>query len=146
MRAGRRHAWGITALLVLLSALFLGVPAAQAAFTARAQSGFMASTLVLASPAFTVAKDCNPVGSSGKFRPTITVTQYGTVPRANAYALIVKDPSGTVSVVDLAVQTSYSSPQVYGGTWTYYVQAQYKVPGTTNVWTSRTAVPASITC
>lgn len=148
MGAGRNQARGASALLaLLLSGLFISVPAAHAAFTASARSGFTVKTLVLATPSSLIAPACNPVGGSGKVRPTITVNQYGTVPRANAYFLIVTDPTGQITAVDLSVSSTYTSGQTSGGTWTYYVQAQYQVPGTTtNVWTSKTANPSSLSC
>lgn len=141
MGAGRNQARGASALLaLLLSGLFISVPAAHAAFTASARSGFTVKTLVLATPSSSITKGCNTVGGSGKVRPTITVNQYGTVPRANAYFLIVTDPTGQITAVDLSVSSTYTSGQTSGGTWTYYVQAQYQVPGTnpTNVWKSKT--------
>lgn len=145
--AGRNRARRTSALLaLLLSGLFIGVPAAHAAFTSSARSGFTASTLTLATPTSLISAPCSPIGSSGKFRPTITVSQYGAVPRANAYFLVVTDPTGQVTTIDLSVSNTYSSGQSYGGTWTYYVQSRYQVPGSTNAWKSRAANPASVTC
>lgn len=146
MGAGRNHTRGASALLVLLCCLFVGAPAAHAVFTARAGSGFTASTLTLANPTSLISTPCSAIGNSGKFRPTITVSRYGTVPRANAYFLVVSDPTGQVTTIDLSVTNTYSSNQSYGGTWTYYVQAQYQVPGSTNAWKSRATNPGSVTC
>jgi len=146
MGAARIRARGAGALVILvLSCLLVGVPSAHAAFSATARSGFTASALVLAAPTASISPDCSPVGNSGKFRPRITVTQYGPVPRANGYVLTVTDPNGQRTIVDLSVSSTYSSDQIYGGQWTYAVQSQYRVPGTSNVWASRTD-PKTLSC
>jgi hypothetical protein len=144
--AGRNRTRGASALLVLLlSLLVVGVPAAHAAFTASARSGFTASALVLVSPSASISPACTSIGSSGKYRLNLTVSTVGSVPRANAYVLIATDPSGTSYAVNPA-SSGYSSQTASAGKWTYYVQAQYQVPGTTNVWKSAPANPSSITC
>ncbi|GGH91131.1 hypothetical protein ACFFGR_19355 [Arthrobacter liuii] len=147
MGAGRNHAGGASALLVLLlSSLFVGVPAAHAAFTASGQSGFRVSALVLQPPVASITASCAGGGSGkGKNRLNIAVSSVGSVPRANAYVLIVTDPSGTSYTVDPA-SSGYSNQSPALGTWKYYVQAQYRVPGTTNVWKSNTANPLTVVC
>lgn len=146
MGAGKNNVRSASALLVLLlSCIFLAVPAANAAFTASARSGFSASTLVLQSPVASMTPSCTAIGGSGKYRLNIAVNSVGSVPRANAYVLLVTDPSGTSYTVDPA-SSGYSNQSAGPGTWTYFVQAQYRVPGTTNIWKSKTAKPLTISC
>ncbi|UUL77385.1 hypothetical protein NG819_07930 [Pseudarthrobacter sp. Fe7] len=148
MAAGRNHAWSASALLVVfLSTLFVGIPAAHAAFKASAQSGFPVSALTLQSPVPSITASCAGGGSNGngKKRLNIAVTSAGSVPRANAYVLIVTDPSGSNYSVNPAT-SGYSNQSPAPGIWTYYVQAQYQVPGTTNVWKSKTATPLTVSC
>ncbi|MEW1939969.1 hypothetical protein AB0299_02705 [Pseudarthrobacter sp. NPDC080037] len=132
-------------LALLLSLLLVGVPAAHAAFTASTSSGFTAGALRLATPSSSTTASCSQIGSSGKYRLSITVNSVGTVPRATAYVLVVTDPTGVIYTINPATN-GYSSQTAGAGTWTYFVQAQYQVSGTTNVWKSRTASPASVTC
>lgn len=69
----------------------------------------------------------------------------GSVPRANAYVLIVTDPSGTSYTINPA-SAGYSNQSAAPGIWTYFVQAQYQVPGSTNVWKGMTASPLTLSC
>lgn len=145
MRARKNSMWSVSALPVLLLAcIFFSIPAANAAFTSSARSSFPVSTLVLQSPVASITPTCTG-GGKGKYRLNITVTSVGSVPRANAYVLIVTDPSGTIYTVDPA-SSGYSNPSATPGTWTYFVQAQYRVSGTTNVWKSITASPSTVSC
>lgn len=147
MAAGRNRRWSASALLVLLlSTLFVGVPAAHAAFSSRAQSGFSASTLVLATPAvtYTPQQPCAAPGGSGKYRLNIGVSSVGSVDRATGYALIVTDPNGVT--YSRSVSAGFSSQSAIAGIWTYYVEAQYQVPGTSNVWKSKPTKPVPVPC
>jgi hypothetical protein len=133
-------------LALITSCLLAGVPAAHAAFTASSRGAFSASALKMSSPSASTTASCSPIGNSGKHRLDIAVQTYGSVARANAYALIVTDAAGNGIAVDLATSTGFSDGAAAGGWWTYSVEAQYKVPGSTNVWISKTASPAYIFC
>ena len=106
-----------------------------------------ASAHVLPAPAGNrVTTSCSPIGNSGKHRLAISVTSHGTVPRATHYVLRVKDPSGTVQAsLDLPLASPYQDNFASGGWWTYSIEAQYRVPGSTNVWTSN-APQVSVYC
>lgn len=123
---------------LLTACLMAGAPAANAVFTRTLSAGTTAvGTYKLASPTGNVVTvTCTPSGSSGKFRLTITVVSHGLVAKANNYVLVVKDAAGlAASPVTLSPGGTYtaSSP---GNNWTYSIDAQYKVPGTSNAWSS----------
>ncbi|NSX37179.1 hypothetical protein HTS88_12295 [Pseudarthrobacter oxydans] len=130
-----------------LACLLIGAPAAHAVFTTSSTSAMTASALVLAAPAGnTASTSCSPIGNSGKHRLSISVTSHGTVPRATNYVLRVKDPAGTTqAIVDLTPGGYFQAGAAAGGWWTYSIEAQYQVPGSTNVWTS-TAPQLSVYC
>ncbi|WP_461186763.1 hypothetical protein [Arthrobacter sp. Z4-13] len=134
----------------LLACLLVGGPAAHATFTAAATTAMKASTLALAAPTGnSISANCSPIGQSGKSRLSITVNSHGTVPRATNYVLKLVDPSGAIQTIDLiagkAIYDSGPSTGVSQGIWKYSIEAQYRVPGTTNVWTSA-AAPSPVTC
>lgn len=138
---------GLMPAAALLACLMAGAPAAHAVFTSRASSAMTASAHVLAAPAGNqVTTSCSPIGNSGKHRLAITVTSHGTVPRATNYVLRVKDPSGaTRASIDLTPGGYFQDGAAGGGWWTYSIEAQYRVPGTTNAWTSN-APQTSVYC
>jgi hypothetical protein len=108
-----------------------------------------AGTYALAVPTGNVSANCAQIGGSGKYKLTISVTARGTVPRANDYVLRLVSPSGAVTDIDFSggnlSYDSGSNTSVARGTWKYSVEAQYKVPDTTNVWSSA-ATPQIINC
>lgn len=135
----------------LVAGLLVGAPAAHAAFNTTVTATMKTSAHTMAVPVGnTVAASCEPIGGSGKYRLWISVSGHGTVARANNYVLRMVSPSGTVTDTDLksgsAAYNSGSSSGAEPGTWTYSIEAQYQVPGSTNVWTSTTAVPSTINC
>ena len=123
----------------LAACLLTGAPAANAVFTRTLNAGTTTmGTYKLASPTGnTVSVTCTPNGGgSGKFRLTITVTNHGTVAKANNYVLNVKDSAGlAASPVTLSPGGTYTAPSP-GTKWTYSIDAQYIVPGTSYAWTS----------
>lgn len=131
----------------LLACLLAGGPAANATFTSSTTATMTASSHVMAAPAGnTVSTGCSPIGNSGKHRLSISVTSHGTEPRATNYVLKVTDPSGAVkATIDLTPGGTFQDSTANGGWWTYSIEAQYRVPGSTNVWTSN-GPQASIYC
>ncbi|MFB9654916.1 hypothetical protein [Pseudarthrobacter oxydans] len=122
----------------LAACLMAGAPAANAVFTRTLSAGATSvGTYKLASPpGNAVTVTCTPNGNSGKYRLTLTVTSHGTVAKANNYVLVVKDSTGlAASPVTLNPGGSYTAPSP-GSKWTYSIDAQYKVPGTSNAWSS----------
>ena len=125
---------------VLTACLMTGAPAANAVFTRTISAGTTpVGTYKLGSPSgnvVTVTCAANGNGNSGKYRLTITVTSHGVVAKANNYVLVVKDSTGLVSSpVTLNPGGSYTAPSP-GSSWTYSIDAQYKVPGTSYAWSS----------
>lgn len=123
----------------LAACLLAGAPAANAVFTRTLNAGTATmGTYKLASPTGnTVSVTCTPNGGgSGKFRLTITVTNHGTVAKANNYVLNVKDSAGLAAApVTLSPGGTYTAPSP-GAKWTYSIDAQYVVPGTSYTWSS----------
>lgn len=148
MRTGTRRTWTLSSvLLIVLSCVVFSGPAAHAVFTSSTAGAFTASAYALTSPAGNVINaTCTPIGNSGKHRLAITVVSRGSVPKANAYVLIATGPTGQRYTVDLATSSGLSLDSATGGRWTYSVESQYRVPGTTNAWTSAAVNPASINC
>jgi hypothetical protein len=133
-----------------LACFLIGGPAAQATFTTAATATMTASTYVLEAPAGNkVTAECNPIGNSGKYQLRISVTARGTVSKATNYILKMVSPTGTIQTLDLnadgGTYDSGSSSSAARGKWFYSVEAQYRVPETTNVWTSN-APQLSVTC
>lgn len=134
---------------VLAACLMVGAPAANAVFTRTLSAGTASvGTHKLASPAGNVVTPVctlNGNGNSGKFKLTLTVVTYGTVAKANNYVLVVKDSAGVAAApVTLTPGLVYTAPSP-GNRWTYSIDAQYKVPGTTNTWSSDSN-PVAVTC
>lgn len=135
-RLGRRGQVLLAGLVTVC--LMVGAPAANAVFSRTLGAGNMSvGTYKLASPAGKVVTvTCTPNGGSGKFRLTITVASHGIVAKANNYVLVVKDSSGlAASPVTLSPGGIYTAPSP-GNKWTYSIDAQYKVPGTSYAWSS----------
>lgn len=134
---------------VVTACLMSGAPAANALFTRTINAGTTSmGTYKLASPTGNVATyACTPSGNgnSGKFRLTITVVSHGVVAKANNYVLVVKDSTGlAASPVTLNPGAVYTAPSP-GNKWTYSIDAQYKVPGTSYAWSSDPN-PVTATC
>jgi hypothetical protein len=143
---------------ILLCCLLVGGPAAQAAFTGSASAGALtAGAHKLAAPTRDTTAKCDATGNSGKYRLEIDVFSHGTVPKASHYVLTVVEPNGTKRYTeDLTpaeedkskpagehkskpagtVQWSYELKTAGPGQWSYSIDAQYRVPGSTNIWTS----------
>lgn len=122
----------------LAACLMVGAPAANAVFSRSLSAGTMSiGSYKLASPTGNVVTvTCTPNGGSSKFRLTVTVVSHGTVAKANNYVLIVKDSTGlAASPVTLNPGGSYTAPSP-GNKWTYSIDAQYNVAGTSYSWSS----------
>jgi len=125
----------------VVTALSLGVAlapgSAVAAFSGMHQVATPYSAATLPAPAAqhtTVTIDCALVLS------TITVTRYDRVPNANYHELKIYSGSSTTPVhtgdLSKPAQRKFSSAMLFTGTWRAEITGQYKVPGSTNVWTS----------
>lgn len=133
----------ITLIGGILACLLIGAPAAHAAFTSTIRAGNLAvGTHQLATPTGnTVIPLCIPNGSSGKSRVSVTVSGYGTVPKATHYVLTVSDETGVRYTADLkpGVPTVYAPTSgAPSTTWNYSISAQYRVPSTGVIWKSNT--------
>jgi hypothetical protein len=73
-------------------------------------------------------------------KPKFTVTSYAPVTRANYYDVKLFDPSANLQHtgdLSTAAGKAYVSDQYqWVGTWKYEIRAHYKVPGSTNIWSS----------
>jgi hypothetical protein len=132
--------WQVLLAGVLAACLMAGAPAANAVFIRTLSAGTSTvGTYKLASPTGNVATFvCTPSGNGNslKFRLTITVVSHGVVAKANSYVLVVKDSAGVAaSPVTLNPGVIYTAPSP-GNKWTYSIDAQYKVPGTSYAWSS----------
>ena len=140
----RRRTGRIAATAVALAAALAGAPGlAEAAFVATATTNISgqrtsATTLTLAAPTSNVVTPLCALqggGNSGRYRLTLTVVSHGTVQQANGYALTVYDSGGIkLGSTDLSQSLSYTTTP--GTSWKYSVDALYKVPNTTNSWSS----------
>lgn len=131
---------GVVAFLILAPTL---ASAANASFTGTSRAATSYSTATLATPdavSFPVSASCTKLLSA--FHVSISATRAGSVQSANYLEMTVRSPSGALQFTgDLndplqrtyAAVTSFSAGR---GTWTYEVRAKYKVPNSTNVWTS----------
>ncbi|MEV7660714.1 hypothetical protein [Paenarthrobacter sp. NPDC089316] len=144
-----RRRWAAS--LAAVAACFLiGAPAAYGAFDTNTTAAVLASAYTLRAPTGdAMSASCEQVGSSGKYRLRISVTATASEARANFYVLNLVSPNGAVTTVDLvagaAQYDSGTSPGAARGTWNYSVQSQYRVPNSTNVWSS-SATPSTIMC
>lgn len=127
--------------LGVVTALSLGVTLAPgsaiAAFSGmnHVATPFSAATLPAPSAQLTtVTIDCAIVLT------TITVTRYDRVHNANYHELKIYSGSSTTPVFtgDLSkpAQRKFSSAMLFTGSWRAEITGMYKVPGSTNVWTS----------
>jgi hypothetical protein len=131
---------GVVPCLILGLAL---APAANASYTStgHAATGYSAATIPMPSAAsFPVTASCLKI--SGNFSVSITATSVGTVQYANYLEMTVRNPSNVVQFTgDLSSppQRAYStvSNNAGKGTWTYEIRAKYKVPGSSNIWSSQ---------
>lgn len=134
----------------LLALALVAVPGvAQAAFSASASAKATASTYVIPAPdprSMVVAATCVAQNKNWDIL-VVGVTSFSPVPRANSHRLTVTDPGGTIQS-DSAVSTaggSYTNKIAAGGTWTYEIRAEYRVPGSTTVWTGK-ALTGTVMC
>jgi hypothetical protein len=136
----------------LVAGLILAGPAANATFASAVTATMTAGTHTMAGPTGDrVAASCEPIGNSGKYRLSISVTGHGTVPRATNYILRIEAPGNVITDIPLTngagdYEPGASRGEAAGpGEYRYSVEAQYRVPDSTNVWTSA-AVQLSVTC
>lgn len=111
---------------------------AQASFVSGTQSHMGTSTLTLTAPAKTgTSVDASCSHSRSGYVLSIQINSLAAVPGANAYQLTVRSPAGAESKADVGTKngTVYQWSSTGSGTWTYEIRGQYKVPGTSNVWT-----------
>ncbi|MDI2036932.1 hypothetical protein PJL15_04075 [Paenarthrobacter nitroguajacolicus] len=144
-----RRLWA-TSIAALAACFLIGAPAAYAAFDTNTTATVLASAYTMTAPTGnSISASCDSVGSSGKYRLRIAITATGTEARANYYVLRLISPTGSVTEIDLvAGAAQYDSGGAQGvarGTWKYSVESQYRVPNSTNVWSS-SAVPSTIIC
>jgi hypothetical protein len=127
--------------IFLAVSIFTSIPiAAYASFTSSAQASQRVTTGSMTPPASAaVSMKCDD-----RFlfwvKPKVTVASYAPVPRANYYDIKLFDPSGNLQYTgDLSTATgkSYAADQYqWPGTWKYEIRANYKVPGSPNMWSS----------
>lgn len=135
-RSGRLAASAV----VLAISLAAGPAIAEAAFVSTTTTNVSgqrtsASTLTLAAPTNNVVTAVCAVASGGRYRLTLTVVSHGTVSSANGYALAIYNTSGSkVAGTDLSQSSSATTPP--GTSWKYSVDSLYKVPNTSNSWSS----------
>ena len=130
------HAAGLVACLMLGIAMTPGT--AVAAFSGQDQAATQYSAASLAAPADSpthITMVCHPQTQAR----TITVKNYGNVLKANVHELKIYVDSSPLPLYtgDLpkngqAVVTLPDLP----GAWRAEITGQYRVPGSTNVWTS----------
>jgi hypothetical protein len=116
----------VAAVAVTAAVLVFSPGIAQAVFTASVTGQVSASTFSMAAPVGAAVTASCPSGR----KLNITVTSYGTVPRATSYEFTVSDPDGT------PVPTTggtYADHPAAKGTWTYRIRGLYTVTAT-NVW------------
>jgi hypothetical protein len=135
------RAAGVVPCLILGLAL---APAANASYTSTGQAAtsYSAATLPMPSAAsFPVTASCLKI--TGEYHVAVTVTGTGTVQFANYLELTVRNPGGALQFTgDLSspaqrAYTTVTSNNAGRGTWTYEIRAKYKVPNSSNVWTSQ---------
>jgi hypothetical protein len=146
--ASRPGRWRrVTLILALLAALVCAPAAAYAAFTSAATARMPVSTLVLSAPdTSTTTATTTCATANGKYHATLKVTQFGPIPRGNAYRLIVTDPTGVrtwakVTPAGGSITVTLSSAAQVSTQWTYELRGYYEVPNTDNVWTGPPAGP-----
>ena len=135
------RAAGVVPCLILGLAL---APAANASYTsgAPAATSYSAASIPMPGAAsFPVTASCLKI--SGNFHVSITVTSVGTVQYANYLEMTVRNPGAAVQFTgDLSspAQRAYTtvvSNNAGRGTWTYEIHAKYKVPNSSNIWSSQ---------
>ncbi|WP_442544819.1 hypothetical protein ACSBOX_03480 [Arthrobacter sp. KN11-1C] len=140
--AGRTPASGRVAAVLAAAAILVFAPGiAQAAFNSTASAALPVSSASLASTA-TVTASCQ--GST----LTISVTSWAiSDPRFTGVFAVSSGGSnvftGTSKQSGGATYTARITPHT--GTWTWNVQNQYPVPGTSNTWTG-TPTTGQFTC
>jgi hypothetical protein len=135
------RAAGVVPCLILGLAL---APAANASYTStgHAATSYSAATIpVPSAESFPVTASCLKI--SGDFHVSITATSVGTVQYANYLEMTVRNPGGAVQFTgDLSsplqrAYTTVASNNAGRGTWTYEIRAKYKVPNSSNSWSSQ---------
>ena len=125
--------------LCLMLALTLA-PAANASFTGTGQAATSYSTATLLAPAeqpTNVTITCDVL----LLRATITVKNYGHVASANYHELKIYSgtnatPIYTGELGQQPAKSPFTTSYLVSGTWRVEIRGQYKVPNSTNVWTS----------
>ncbi len=141
--AGRTPASGRVAAVLAAAAVLVFAPGiAQAAFNGSVSASLPVSSAMIPASTATVTANCQ--GSN----LTITVTSWAiTDPRFTGVFTVSSGGStvftGTSKQSGGASYKASISPHT--GTWTWTVQNQYPVPGTSNTWTG-TATTGQFTC
>lgn len=153
MRATNTTWWSLTcAALVLLFGLTTGAAPAHAAFNDTESASQKVSTGTLPAPtSAAVSMTCQEFLFF--VRPKVTVSSYTSpASRANYYEIKLFDPSGDMETSGDISKTSSAQPYTYTGswqgrnvTWRYEIRGYYKVPGSTNAWSS-TPLTGNLTC
>ncbi len=151
MRFGNTRMWRPVCAALILLTLLWAPSAANAAFTSTQQASQAVSTETILPPATaSVSMTCD-----NRFlwwaRSKITVTSYASATaRANYYDIRIFKPSGDLAATAEITKVS-ASPYTYTsgieviGTWKYEIRAYYKVPGSTNIWSSQ-ALTGTLNC
>lgn len=150
LRSSRPLLARIAAALVLAASLAAFPAAAQAVFTATARASVTVSAMTLEAPdpaLMRVTATCANL-SGNKRRLDITVISFGPVPGAGSHTLAVSDPSGAVVYrADLSsgAGRSFGHDRSDKGDWSYEIRGEYRVPGTSNMWTGK-PLTGTVTC
>lgn len=143
--------WRKYVIAALVLVFVTSIPlAAHASFSASTQASQKVTTGAMPPPASAaVSMNCDDRVFLFFVKPRITVTSYAPVARANYYDIKIYDPSGNLQYTgNLGTEAgkSYTADQYkFVGTWRYEIRAHYKVPGSTNIWSS-VPFPGTLNC
>lgn len=151
MRPSNTQWWSPICGALVLFVLFLAPTPAHAAFSDIETASQKVSTGTLPAPvSAAVTMSCQDLWII--VRPKVTVGSYtATASRANYYEIKLFDPSGDLETTGDITKAAASQPYTYTagwqgrGTWRYEIRAYYKVPGSTNAWSS-TPLTGTLTC
>jgi predicted ribosomally synthesized peptide with SipW-like signal peptide len=131
--------------------LFLTSAPAHAAFSDIETASQKVSTGTLPTPvSAAVTMTCQDLWII--VRPKVAVGSYtATASRANYYEIKLFDPSGDLETTGDITKAAAAQPYTYTagwqgrGIWRYEIRAYYKVPGSTNAWSSA-PLTGTLTC
>ena len=139
-------------LLCLLLGFILS-PAANAAFTSSKNALVAVSTAQLSTPSpssVSVQSDCY---RTGWYALNMTVSVNPALQYANTIVVIVRKSNGEVilqaeqsSAATTPISTTFSPGGGATLTLSYEIRSKYKVPGSTNYWTSAGSLTGTISC